>query len=82
MNYKCNQCGVLVTKIEFCDGRKVCCDAAPTVYWTPSENPTGEIYTPNGEHHSCSFEGDSETAAGLGYIPHKCVSETGKEVGE
>lgn len=81
MVYKCQKCAGLITTIRTSTGKKVRCNATPVVYWGSDEKSSGEIYTPNGEHSFCLFEGELQSATGLGYIPHKCFSEAVQESG-
>lgn len=39
------------------------------MYWQRAK-AKGKVVTPNGELISCDFEGNLNTATGIGYVPH------------
>ena len=66
---KCRGCGARIVWIQTSAGKSMPCDATPVRYW---EEPkaAGKVVTPNGDVVSCVFEGDPQTATGIGYISH------------
>lgn len=71
---RCKGCGKEIIFITTENGEKMPCDAEPVMYWQ-KEGARGKIVTPNGEVRSCIFEGDTENATGIGYIPHWVTCE-------
>lgn len=65
----CRGCGAQIVWIPTVAGKSMPCDAKPVHYW---EKPkaAGKVVTPNGEVISCEFEGDPQSATGIGYISH------------
>lgn len=45
------------------------CNAEPVMYWA-KRGAAGKVVTPSGEVVSCEFEGDPQTASGIGYVSH------------
>lgn len=66
---KCKGCGAEIIWIKTGGGKKMPCDPDPVMYWG-RKNAKGKVVTPNGEVRSCLFEGDPNTATGIGYVSH------------
>ncbi len=77
MKLECSKCGKHIVPIALQGGGTVWCEPQAVTYWAVEENPEGEIFTPNGERHSCVFTGELEKATGIGFVAHRC--ETGTE---
>ena len=65
----CKACGAPIIWIMTPGGKLMPCDPEQKVYWQRSRAKE-KIVTPNGEILSCVFEGDDQTATGIGYVPH------------
>lgn len=65
----CKKCGKPIIFIKTSGGKSMPCDADPVPYWESPKAP-GKVITPNGMTLSCSFDGDLQTATGIGYRPH------------
>ncbi len=66
---KCKSCGAEIIWVKTAGGNRMPCDPDLIVYWERS-GATGKIVTPNGSVLSCDFDGDPQTATGIGYVPH------------
>lgn len=65
----CKGCGAEIIWIKTGGGKKIPCDQDQIMYWA-RKNAKGKVVTPNGEVISCLFEGDPNTATGIGYVSH------------
>lgn len=66
---KCMNCGAHILWIRTTAGRMMPCEPGLVPYWEKL-GAKGKIVTSNGEVLSCEYEGDTEKATGLGYLPH------------
>ena len=66
---RCRGCGAEIVWIYTSSGKNMPCDSKPVLYWQKAKAP-GKVVTPNGETLSCEFQGDIDTATGIGYISH------------
>lgn len=66
---RCKGCGAEIIWIETTGGKAIPCDPEHIIYWA-LPGAKGKVVTPNGEVVSCVFEGDTQTATGIGYISH------------
>jgi len=66
---KCRFCRKEIRWIVTEKGAKMPCDPTPVKYWQ-QEKASGKVVLQNGKVVSCVFEGNSEEATGMGYIPH------------
>ncbi len=66
---KCKGCGAEIIWIKSGGGKSIPCDPEQVLYWERSREK-GKVVTTNGEVLSCVFEGDPQTATGIGYVSH------------
>lgn len=66
---KCKGCGAPIVWIKTPGGKSIPCDPDMVPYWQKA-GAKGKVVTPNGETISCEFDGDLQTATGLGYVSH------------
>ena len=65
----CKGCGQEIRWIKMASGKAMPVCPELVTYWV-KKGGSGKVVTPNGEVLSCVFEGDEQTATGLGYVSH------------
>lgn len=65
----CRGCGRNIIWIKTGTGKSMPCDPDPVTYWEKPKAP-GKIITKNGMTISCVFDGDLQSATGIGFRPH------------
>lgn len=75
---KCTKCGARILWIKTSAGKNMPCDPDLITYWKDSKGKQ-RIVTPNGEVIACRLEGDTQTATGVGYVPHWGTCPCAKE---
>lgn len=66
---RCKSCGAQIVWIKMQSGKTMPADPERVVYWA-KPGAAGRVITPNGEVVSCEFDGDLNSATGVGYISH------------
>lgn len=65
----CKGCGAKIVWVKMPGGKSMPCDPDLIPYWE-RKGASGKVVTPNGEVISCVFDGDPQTATGVGYVSH------------
>lgn len=65
---RCKACGAEIVWIAT-PRKRMPCDAEPVTYWERKGAP-GKVVTPNGILLSADFDGEPQSATGIGYVPH------------
>jgi len=65
----CKGCGAKIVWVKMPSGKSMPCDPDLIPYWERKGAP-GKVVTPNGEVISCVFDGNPQTATGVGFVSH------------
>lgn len=65
----CKGCGAEIVWVKTPGGKKMPCDPGLRPYWE-RKGASGKVVTPNGEVISCVFDGNPQTATGVGFVSH------------
>lgn len=66
---RCKSCGAQIIWKRMQSGKSMPVDPELVTYWA-KPGAAGRVITPNGEVISCEFEGDPNSATGIGYVSH------------
>ena len=66
---RCRSCGAEIKWIKMSSGKAMPVDPDQVPYWA-RPGAAGKVVTQNGEVYSCDFEGDPQSATGVGYVSH------------